>query len=175
MVRKLRGHLHSSHCVPVHRYPGNLHYQTPWWERTSLENTDSAGVNLKIQWYDSSYTFVTGLICCDIICDRWTLMLLLANLANTKLSEKPEKWLKPWHMGIHLGVLSESYAINTNLTRFRWFSNKSLHGCAMEESSLSISRVKALFWLGCVLFILTLRPKPFAACLQKNWLRCLTH
>ena len=31
-----------------------------------------------------------------------TLMLLVANVARTKLSKKPEKSLKPWHMGTHL-------------------------------------------------------------------------
>ena len=34
-------------------------------------------------------------------------MLLVANLANTKWCKKPEKWLRPWHMGTHLRVLSE--------------------------------------------------------------------
>ena len=32
------------------------------------------------------------------------------------------KWLKPWHMGTHIRVLSESYPMNTNMTGFRWFS-----------------------------------------------------
>ena len=49
-------------------------------------------------------------------------MLLVANQANTKWCKEPEKWLKPWHMGTHLRVLSESYPVNTNITRFRWFS-----------------------------------------------------
>ena len=44
------------------------------------------------------------------------LTLLVANLANTKWCKKPEKRLKPWHMGTHLRVLSESYPINTNMT-----------------------------------------------------------
>ena len=39
-----------------------------------------------------------------------------------KMTQKAEKWLKPWHMGTHLRVLSESYPINTNMTGFRWFS-----------------------------------------------------
>ena len=34
-----------------------------------------------------------------------------------------EKLLKPWHMGTHLRVLSESYPMNTNMTGFRRFSN----------------------------------------------------
>ena len=49
-------------------------------------------------------------------------MLVVANLANTKLGKKPEKSLKPWHIGTHMKVLSESYQVNTNMTGFRWFS-----------------------------------------------------
>ena len=66
-------------------------------------------------------------------------MLLVANLANTKLCKKPGKWLKPWHIGTHLRVLSEIYPINTNRTGFRWFS---LRPCALDKSRLSIGRVK---------------------------------
>ena len=51
-----------------------------------------------------------------------TIMLLLANLVNTKRCKKPEKWLKPWHMGTHLIVLIVSCPMNTNTTGFRWFS-----------------------------------------------------
>ena len=51
-----------------------------------------------------------------------TLMLLVANLANSKWCKKHVKWLKPWQMGIHLRVVSESYPMNTNMTGFRWFS-----------------------------------------------------
>ena len=31
-------------------------------------------------------------------------------------------FLKPWHMGTHLRVLSESYPMNFNMAGFRWFS-----------------------------------------------------
>ena len=55
--------------------------------------------------------------------------------------QKPEKWLKPWQMGTHLRVLSESYPINTNMTGFRWFS-KILPSWVLDESSLGIIRVK---------------------------------
>ena len=41
-------------------------------------------------------------------------------------------------MGTHLRVLSESYPMSTNMTEFRWF----LHPCALDESSLSIGRLK---------------------------------
>ena len=51
-----------------------------------------------------------------------TLVLLEANLANTKYSKNPEKSLKPWHIGTHLRVLREGYPMSTNMTDFRWFS-----------------------------------------------------
>ena len=51
-----------------------------------------------------------------------TLMPLVSNLANTKWCKQIEKWLKPWHMGTYLRVLSESCPMNTNMTGFRWFS-----------------------------------------------------
>ena len=51
-----------------------------------------------------------------------SLMLLVPNLANTKWWKIPWKWLKPWHMGTHLRVLSESYPMITNMTGFRCFS-----------------------------------------------------
>ena len=51
-----------------------------------------------------------------------TLMLPVANLSNTKWCQKTWKWLKPWHMGTHLKVLSESYPVNTNMTGFTCLS-----------------------------------------------------
>ena len=42
-------------------------------------------------------------------------------------------------MGTYLRVLSESYLMNTKMTGFRGFK-KSLHPCALDESSLSIGR-----------------------------------
>ena len=50
-----------------------------------------------------------------------TIMLLVANLANTKWCKIPENdW--NWEMGTHLRVLSVSFPTNTNLTGFRLFS-----------------------------------------------------
>ena len=46
-------------------------------------------------------------------------MLLVANLTNTKLCKNPEKSPKPWQMGTHLRVLSESFPMSTNMTGFR--------------------------------------------------------
>ena len=57
-----------------------------------------------------------------------------------KGAKNPEKWLEPWHMDIHLRVLSESFPMNTNMTWFGW-SSKIITSYALEESSLSIGRV----------------------------------
>ena len=46
-------------------------------------------------------------------------------------------------MGTHLRVLNESFPMNTNMTGFRGF----FHSCALDESSLSIGRVKEGFAL----------------------------
>ena len=73
------------------------------------------------------------------------LMLLVANLANTKWCKKPENLLKPLHMSTHLRALSESFPLNTNMTRIKWFS-ESLCPCALDISSLSIGRVKNYTW-----------------------------
>ena len=50
-----------------------------------------------------------------------TFLLLVANLAYTKRLKKPEKWLKPWWMGIHLWVLYESFQMKTKMTGFQCF------------------------------------------------------
>ena len=39
-----------------------------------------------------------------------------------KMMQKSEKWLKPWQMGTHLILLSESFQMNTNMIGFKWFS-----------------------------------------------------
>ena len=64
-------------------------------------------------------------------------MLMVANLEDTKWCKKPEKWLKPWHMGTHMRVLSEGFLMNTNLTGF-WCFQISLHPCALDEISLCV-------------------------------------
>ena len=52
-----------------------------------------------------------------------------------------KKWLKPWHMGTQLTVLSVSFPMNTNMTGLDGFQNSWFH-CALDESSLSSGRVK---------------------------------
>ena len=46
-------------------------------------------------------------------------------------------------MGTHLRILSEGYLVKTNMTGFRTLDGypKSLHPCALDESSLGIGRV----------------------------------
>ena len=61
-----------------------------------------------------------------------TLMLLVANLVNMKWWQKAEKWLKPWQMGTHLRVLSETIPMNTSMTGLRCFHNF-LPFCAFDE------------------------------------------
>ena len=43
--------------------------------------------------------------------------------------------------------------MNTNMTGFRWFFQKSLHTCALDKSGLSVGKVKA-----CLNPTLPLRP-----------------
>ena len=45
---------------------------------------------------------------------------------------------RPWHMGIHLRVLGESYSMNTNMTGRIWFSENAVSMTALHESSLNI-------------------------------------
>ena len=49
--------------------------------------------------------------------------------------------MKPWHMGTHLCILSESYLINTNMAGFRWFSKIIFAPLCFGENSRSIARV----------------------------------
>ena len=51
-------------------------------------------------------------------------MLLMANLADTKLCKKPELLLKSGQMSTHLKILNESYPINTNMTGIQCFSKE---------------------------------------------------
>ena len=69
-------------------------------------------------------------------------MMLVANLTNTKWCKR-KKDLKSLHIATHLRLLSESYPMNTNLTWFIQFSKNFLYPCALDESSLSIGRVKS--------------------------------
>ena len=69
-----------------------------------------------------------------------SLMLLVPNFANTKQCKKVDKWLKPWHMSIHLRVFSESYLGSTNMTGFRCFLK--------IFASLCFVRKKPQYWKG---------------------------
>ena len=54
--------------------------------------------------------------------DDLTFMLVVANLANTKWSQKPDKMTETLANGTHLRVLIKSFPMNTNMTGFRWVS-----------------------------------------------------
>ena len=43
-------------------------------------------------------------------------------MMQKRFLKNPEKLLKPWHMGVHPKVLSESFLMNTNMPGFRCFS-----------------------------------------------------
>ena len=68
---------------------------------------------------------------------------LTANFVNEDICKKLRKWLKHWHMGVHLRVLSERFPMNTNMAGFRGFS-KPLRPCALDVSSLSIGGVNSI-------------------------------
>ena len=73
---------------------------------------------------------------------------MVNGLTPMLLMQKSEKWLKPWLMGTHMRVLSESYPMNTNMTSLDGLL-KSLHPCALDESSLSIGRVNLTLESSC--------------------------
>ena len=77
-------------------------------------------------------------------------MLLVATLANAQWCWNPAKWLKPWQMGTHLRVLSESYPMNINITAFRWFS-KIVVPCASASEGLNkhktLQRICHAYWI----------------------------
>ena len=89
----------------------------------------SAGLSFSLLANTHSFAVLT-------ITTSLTLMLLEANLANTKWCKNTEIWLKPWQMVTHLRVLSESNPMNTNMTRFRYVCF-----CILNKHSLSIRRV----------------------------------
>ena len=72
-------------------------------------------------------------------------MLLVATQNHAK---KLKKWLKPWHMGTQLTILSVSFPMNTNMTGLDGFQKSWCH-CALDENSLSSGRVNLI---GCDLF-----------------------
>ena len=111
--------------------PAHMTYKLHW--KSPLPSTwlllAASGFSDTLPWYTvaSKQTNIT-----------LTLMLLVANLANTKSGKKPGKLLKPWHMGTHLRVLSESYLMNNNMARFL----KVFASLCFRWSSLSMGRVK---------------------------------
>ena len=85
-----------------------------------------------------------------LIMNDLTLMLLVANLANTKWCKNPEKWLNPWHMGTHLRVLYESYPMITNMTGFRSFSKIFASLCFGWKIASALEGLKRLHIFGVV-------------------------
>ena len=78
-----------------------------------------------------------------------TLLLLLDQLLICPIqnhAKNPEKFTEKWQMGTHLIVRSESHSMNTNMTEFILYSKIFAY---LDESSLSIGRVKACLVGGC--------------------------
>ena len=75
-----------------------------------------------------------------------TLMLLVANLANTKRCKKPDKLLKPWQMGTHLSVLGESFSNEYQDARVSMFFQESCIRLLLMKvvSALEGFRIKIL-------------------------------
>ena len=68
-------------------------------------------------------------------------------------------------MGTHLKVLSESFLMNINMTRFRSFSSFTLYYCALDESNLSIGRIKVFYMKSMPYSLLLRKEKPISATL----------
>ena len=81
-------------------------------------------------------------------------MPLVANFANFCIfCKNNERLLKPWHMGTHLRVLSESHPMNTNMRGFSWFS-KTLCSCAWRKVASALEGLKILVETGLKLFVI---------------------
>ena len=101
------------------------------WTHTQLQRKQ------QVQCMNNSYVYTifktwSGRTVTQQAVKGLTIMLLVANLANTNSCKKSEKWLKPWHMGTHLRVLSESNEYQ------HYVFQKSFLPCALDGSSLSI-------------------------------------
>ena len=48
--------------------------------------------------------------------------MLVADFTIQNGANKPKKLLKPYYVGTHLCILSESCSMNTNMIGFRWSS-----------------------------------------------------
>ena len=106
---------------PIHRYRWMLLLSKDWNSKETLGFLAKIpGFSQKSQLHLVKVWYLTHSLSDHLVC-LLTLMMLVASLANTKWCNKPEKWLKPWQMGTHLRVLSESFPMNTNMTGFRWF------------------------------------------------------
>ena len=62
-------------------------------------------------------------------------------------AKKLEKWLKPWHMGLHLRVLSESIRMNTIMQGLDGFQ-KSLRHCALDDVALALEGLRSMHFVG---------------------------
>ena len=99
----------------------------------SLSNSLTSN-RLKTNPVIASKHFISREVRIDIsIMVTFLALLMVANLASTNLCKKPEKWLKPWHMGTHerpQKELSNEYQHNRVKMVFK-------NPYPLDESSLS--------------------------------------
>ena len=91
---------YDTRVVPclLNNYPWRVFYEHDW-----------------TRFYQNStvvFSRVHNRVCVKVALCCWKLILPMQN-------DTSWKWLKPWLMGTHLKVLSESYPMNTNMTGFR--------------------------------------------------------
>ena len=79
----------------------------------------------KSTWYVKCWS-----LCC------WWIFFPIQNDAK-----QLKKWPKPWHIVTHLIVLSKVYPMNTNTTRFRWFSKLASALKGFTHSCLETSNI----------------------------------
>ena len=154
-------------CEYALRYYANGPYSLPLsddnsssvkmlWGIMQMDTKTMLGAPLRWQWFLCEYAL--------------SLMLLVANLANTKWYKKnPEKWWKAWRMGTHLKILSLSYlsvlVLGPKVVRFvceyalRYYANgyEDHVGCASQMTVVSVWFVVSYAWGYCSVCLCSLR------------------
>ena len=103
-----------------------------WWLIWPIQNdakklivlSESYSMNTNMTgfgWFSSLCVLVLWMKVASAL-EGLTLMMLVAIIWPIQNNAKKTKKLKPWQMGTHQRVLSESCPMNTNMTGLRWFS-----------------------------------------------------
>ena len=91
-------------------------------------------------WYVETYSFFT----LQSVFQIFLLAIIIRYISDSVKEQAICPSIKdcnPWHIGTHLKVLSESFPMNTSMTRFWWFS-KMFVSLSSDKRSLSIGRLK---------------------------------